>query len=75
MGTPLDKRSPFVTYDAEGNLEGVHLPELAMARTQILRDKLYALTARVDTIEELLVARDTIAELKEQLEAKQEADL
>lgn len=69
------QRSLFVTYDSEGNPEGVETAALAMARTKILRDKLYALTARVDTIEELIIARDKIAELTAQVEAKQEAEL
>ena len=75
MGTPLNKRSPLVSYDDEGNPDHVDLGTFALVRTQILRDKLYALTARVDTIEELLIAQGTIAELEQQLEAKQEAEL
>ena len=54
---------PFVTYDAEGVIEGVMYDRLALARTQVLAQKLDAMTARFDAAMEL------IAELQEKLAA------
>lgn len=44
----------FVTYDAEGVIEGVAYDRLAMARTQVLADRLSVAAARIEQLERRL---------------------
>jgi hypothetical protein len=46
----------FVTRDAEGAIEGVAYERLALARTQILNEKLDAALTRIDALEKKLAA-------------------